>query len=93
MSDETKNRIETALKRRSELVSSKNRIIGRLEEAEKNVEAVKAELVSRKVDPEKLPETLEKLESALQTSLAEFESQLSEAEKSLKPFVDSGGSR
>lgn len=86
MSD-IKSRIESAIRRREELASSKARVLGRLEEAEKNLESVRSELLSKKVDPDRLTETVEKLETALSTSLQEFEAQLQQAEQMIAPFV------
>lgn len=82
-----KTRIEAALKRRDELHAQKERTLGRLEEAEKNLEAVRSELRAKNVDPDRLEDTIQKLEDALQVSLTEFESQLSEVEKAIKPFA------
>jgi len=84
---DAKTRIEAALKRRDDLQAQKERAVGRLEESEKNLEAIRTELRSKSVDPDRLDDTIQKLEEALAASLAEFESQLSEAEKSIKPFV------
>jgi len=84
---DVKTRIEAALKRRDDLQAQKERAVGRLEESEKNLEAIRTELRSKSVDPDRLDDTIQKLEEALAASLAEFESQLSEAEKSIKPFV------
>lgn len=86
MSD-IKSRIESAIRRREELASSKARVLGRLEEAEKNLESVRSELLLKKVDPDRLTETVEKLETALSTSLQEFEAQLQQAEQMIAPFV------
>lgn len=86
-STDLKTRIETALKRRDELSSAKDRVLGRLEEAEKNVESIRNELLAKKIDPDKVDETIQKLESALATSVSELESQLVEAERAIKPFM------
>lgn len=60
--------------------------MGRLEEAEKNVAAIREELLAKKVDPDNLDKTIEQLETALGKSLADFETQLAEAEDKIKPF-------
>lgn len=82
-----KTRIEAALKRRDELSSAKDRALGRLEEAEKNVESIRNELLAKKIDPEKVDETIQKLESALAASVSELEASLAEAERAIKPFM------
>jgi len=86
-SSDLKTRIEAALKRRDDLHAQKERALGRLEEAEKNLEAIRVELRAKNVDPDHLDDTILKLEKALLASLSDFESQLSEAEKSIKPFA------
>lgn len=88
-----KARIESALKRRDTLSSQKDRAMGRLEEAEKNVASIRAELQAKKIDPDNLDKTIEQLESALDRSLADFEAQLTDAETKMKPFNEVGGNR
>jgi CHASE3 domain sensor protein len=82
-----KLRIEAAIKRRDDLHAQKERVLGRLEEAEKNLKTVRSECQAKNVDPDQLDATIVKLETALAASVTELESQISEAEKALKPYI------
>jgi len=82
-----KTRIEAVVKRRDDLRSQTERVLGRLEESEKNLEALRDECRAKNVDPDTLEETIKKLEQALATSLADYESQISEAEQAIKPYI------
>jgi chromosome segregation ATPase len=84
---DVKARIEAAIKRRDDLRSQKERTLGRLEEAEKNLEALRAECRAKNLDPDGLADTVAKLEKGLQTSISDLETQISEAESALKPYL------
>ena len=86
MSD-VKLRIEAAIKRRDDLNSQKERTLGRLEEAEKNLEALRAECRAKNLDPDGLVNTVTKLEKGLQIAILDLETQTAEAEKALKPYI------
>lgn len=88
MSD-MKTRIETAIKKRDELNAQKERMLGRLEEAEKNLESLRTECRSKSVDPDSLDATVSKLEKGLEDSLTALESQISVAENAIKPYTQS----
>lgn len=81
-----KARIDAVVKRRDNLNAQKERVLGRLEEAEKNVATIRAELQAKKVDPDNLDQTIQQLEKALSDSVAELEKQVSEAEALIKPY-------
>jgi DNA repair exonuclease SbcCD ATPase subunit len=84
---EFKTRIDAAAKRRDELATRHQRLLGRLEESERALEAVREDCRSKNLDPDKLDEIVSKLESAIESSLSQFESQLSAAESALKPYL------
>lgn len=84
--DEVKLRIEAAIKRRDELSAQRERTLGRLEEAEKNLEVLRAECRAKNLDPDRLDDTISKLEKALVASVAELEAQIAAADKALKPY-------
>jgi chromosome segregation ATPase len=86
-SEELRRRIESAVRKRSDLVLKQQRLLGRLEESERALEALKAECRSKNIDPDRIDEAIAKLESALQTSLSQFEDNLSKAEAALDPFT------
>lgn len=82
-----KTRIEAAIKRRDDLNAQKERLLGRLEEAEKNLEALRVECQSKNVDPDNLDETISKLEKGLTTAISDLESQITVAETAIKPYI------
>jgi predicted nuclease with TOPRIM domain len=89
MVSDVKLRIEAAIKRRDELNAQKERTLGRLEEAEKNLEALRVECRAKNVDPDGLDDTVSKLEKALVASVVNLESQIAIAEKAIKPYTQS----
>ena len=80
-------RIDAAVKRRDELTTRHQRLLGRLEESERALEAVREECRAKNLDPDTLDDTITKLEAAITTSLAQFESKLDAAETALKPYL------
>ena len=80
-------RIDAAVKRRDELATRHQRLLGRLEESERALEAVREECRSKNLDPDALTDTVTKLESAITTALTSFESKLDAAEAALKPYL------
>ena len=82
-----KARIDAAVKRRDDLAVRHQRLLGRLEESERALEAVREECRSKNLDPDSLDDTISKLEIAIETSLRQFESKLDDAEKALKPYL------
>lgn len=82
-----KARIDAAVKRRDELTTRHQRLLGRLEESERALEAVREECRAKNLDPDTLDDTITKLETAITTSIAQFESKLDAAETALKPYL------
>lgn len=82
-----KLRIELASKRRDDLVTKHQRLLGRLEESERALAAVREECRSKNLDPDTLDETISKLELVIEQSISLFESKLESAERALKPYL------
>lgn len=82
-----KSRIDAAVKRRDELTTRHQRLLGRLEESERALEAVREECRAKNLDPDALDDTISKLESAISSSLTQLESKLDAAEAALKPYL------
>jgi chromosome segregation ATPase len=82
-----KARIDAAVKRRDDLATKHQRLLGRLEESERVLEAVREECRAKNLDPDTLDETIAKLESAISSSLTQLESKLDAAEAALKPYL------
>jgi chromosome segregation ATPase len=83
-----KARLDLAVKRRDDLAAKRQRLIIRLEEAERSLEELRAKCRAKNIDPDKLDEVLAKLGTSLEQSVASLESKLTEAEKALEPFTN-----
>ena len=83
-----KARLDLAVKRRDDLAQKRQRLIIRLEEAERSLEELRAKCRAKNIDPDKLDEVLAKLGTSLEQSVASLESKLTEAEKALEPFTN-----
>ncbi len=78
--------LQAATKRRAQVVSKIERLRGRLEEAEANLETVESEIRAKKIQPEQLDETILKLEERFAKELEKLEDAISNAESSLEPY-------
>ena len=83
-----KARLDAAVKRRDDLAQKRQRLLGRLEEAERAVEDLRAKCRAKGIDPDDLEGVISKLEMALSQSVSDLETKLSEAEKALEPFIN-----
>ena len=82
-----KLRLESALKRREEVTSKIQRILGRLEESERTREALRAECRAKNIDPDNLDAAIIKVKTTLESKLEQFEQGLAAAESALEPFT------
>lgn len=89
MADETalKERLEEAIRRREALALKHQRVMGRIEENDLAMEALRADCRAKNLDPEQLDATIARLESALEQFLGELEAQLTQAERALEPYT------
>ena len=83
-----KARLDAAVKRRDDLAQKRQRLLGRLEEAERAVEDLRAKCRAKGIDPDDLEGVISKLEMALSQSVSDLETKLSEVEKALEPFIN-----
>jgi DNA repair exonuclease SbcCD ATPase subunit len=88
MNPDLKSRLDEAVKKRDDLAAKHQRLLGRLEEAERTVEDLREKCRSKGIDPDKLDEVIAKLETALEKSVLELELKLSEAETALGPYLN-----
>jgi chromosome segregation ATPase len=82
-----RTRLEAAIKRRDELAQTRQRLLGRLEEAERSLEELRATCRSKNIDPDHIDTAISSLESKLNQSLTALEGKLEEAERALEPFT------
>ena len=86
MSDFT-TRLNTAVAKRTTLDATLKKAEGRLEAAKQALATVEAECRTRGVDPDKIDETILKLETKAESLLSQFESDLTAAEEAIKPYI------
>jgi len=88
MDQELDTRLKEALVKRDQLVADAQRIAGRKEAAEKALAEVEAEIREKKLDPEKLDETITQLKAAYVKAVETFEKDLETAREALTPYLE-----
>lgn len=90
MSDnaDLKTRLDLAVKRRDDLAQKRQRVLGRLEEAERSLDDLRGKCRAKNLDPDNLGAVIDKMTAALEQSVATLESKLSEAETALDPYIN-----
>lgn len=83
-----KARLDQAVKRRDDLAAKRQRLVIRLEEAERALEELRAKCRAKNIDPDKLDEVISKLTTSLEQTVAGLELKLTEAEKAIEPFTN-----
>ena len=83
-----KVRLESAVKRRDDLAQKKQRLLGRLEEAERSLEELREKCRAKGIDPDNLDGVIERLETNLEDSVTRLESKITEAERALEPYTN-----
>lgn len=81
-----RERLEALLHRRDEAAAKIQRLQGRLEEAEKNLSTVEAEIRAKGLDPANLDATLKMLEGKLEEALVDMERTIKAAEEALSKY-------
>lgn len=84
---ELDKRLEKAVAERSRLSKEVERLQVRREEAEKNLQAVEEECRSKKVDPDRIDEVIEQLETKYREHVEEIESKNQDLQTQLKPYL------
>jgi len=87
MSDDLKQTLETAIRRRDELSGKVQRVKGRLESAQSSLKDVVAECKGRDIDPKKLGATVKAVRKKLTDSIKTVNDKIDAAEKQLAPFL------
>ena len=87
MADTRQAELDKLIQRRDRLRDNVQRISGRLDAARQEVTNVKAECEQRKVPPEKLEETIQKLDERFKELGTEIKEQIEKAEASVAPYL------
>lgn len=82
-----KTRLDVAVKRRDDLAQRRQRLLGRLEEAQRSLEDLRTKCRSKNIDPDKLDAVIAGLETNLEQSITGLEVKLTEVEQALEPFT------
>ena len=92
MSEDLDSRLKAAVSKREKLAAEAQRIAGRKEAAEKSLESVEQEIRDKKLDPETLDATIEKLETALAEEVSKLEEGIEAAQEDLSPYLENNKS-
>ena len=84
--DSQKKELEALLQRRDSVRDKKQRIMGRLDGAKQDLGAVDDECLRRKVPPEKLDESIQKLDERFGTAVAGLRADIEAAELGVAPY-------
>lgn len=79
--------LESVLARRKKVKENIERLRGRQEQAQTNVAQIEQECRSKNVDPERIDEILQQLETKYKTLIEELDKDTQAAERALEPFV------
>lgn len=80
-------RLDSAVKRRDDLAEKRQRLLGRLEEAERSLDELREKCRSKNLDPDNLGAVIDRMTQTLEVSVSSLENKLSEAEAALEPFI------
>jgi chromosome segregation ATPase len=83
-----KTRLDLAVKRRDSLAQQRQRALGRLEEAERALEDLRAKCRAKNLDPDNLNAVIDRMTVALSQSVGNLEVKLTEAETALAPYIN-----
>lgn len=86
MSDLDKE-LEAVLQRRKTVRSELERLKGRQEQAEANLKVIEEECRSKKIDPDRIDETLTQLESRYTALVEQLKRDTEKAEAELAPYL------
>lgn len=86
MTNDITARLKTAVQNRDNMASKIDRLKGRLQEAEQSLAAVEQECRDKNIDPDKIEQALEKLQSHYNDKVTELESKLNAVQTALAPF-------
>lgn len=86
--EEIQKRFHRAVKRRTELRGTQERLQGRLESAKSRLEEIQAKCRAKGVDPENLDELIDKVMKVYDERVSTIEQKIAEAEEELAPYLD-----
>lgn len=79
--------LEDVIKRRKKVTETLERLKGRKEQAQANLEAVEEECRAKNIDPEKIDDIIQQLEDKYRTIVEELTKDIAEAERKIEPYV------
>ena len=88
MTQDLDDRLRVNLSLRDRLSAEAQKISGKKEAAEQALAAVRKEILDKKIDPDALDETIEKLEAAYEQAVNAFEAEVLAAKEALKPYTE-----
>jgi hypothetical protein len=83
-----KARLDTVVKRRDDLAQKRQRVLGRLEEAERSLDDLRGKCRAKNLDPDNLGAVIDKMTLTLEQSVVSLEAKLTEAEAALEPYIN-----
>lgn len=79
--------LEDVIRRRKKVAETLERLKGRKEQAQANLEAVEEECRAKNIDPEKIDDIIQQLEDKYRTIVEELTKDIAEAERKIEPYV------
>lgn len=79
--------LEDVVRRRKKVAETLERLKGRKEQAQSNLEAVEEECRAKNIDPEKIDDIILQLEDKYRALVEELTQDIAEAEKKIEPYV------
>lgn len=83
--------LEEVVQRRKKVAETLERLKGRKEQAEQNLNAIETECREKKIDPDQIDDIIEKLETKFRGLVEELTKDTEEAERKIAPFVTGTG--
>lgn len=79
--------LEDVIRRRKKVAETLERLKGRKEQAQANLEAVEEECRGKNIDPDKIDDIIQQLENKYRTIVDELTRDIADAEKKIEPYV------
>lgn len=80
-------KLEDVIQRRKKITETLDRLKGRQEQAQSNLEAVEEECRAKKIDPEKIEDIIKQLEAKYSKIVSELAQDVEEAEQKIEPYL------
>jgi len=87
MTTELEDRLSRALKKRAEIEANLQRLKGKQEAAQKNLEAVEAECRLKNIEPSTLSTLIQNLQERFEREVLNLETQVQQAEQAIMPYL------